>query len=270
MAATRAGQNPDSSNPPGVTLKLGNNPQPPRRREAILLSNEMVAPSIHVLTFGLRSEDPMEFAPGQAVTFYLQREGRTVTRSYSIYSSTDWHDRFSLLIKRVPQGFGSNYLCDMVPSPSAKARILAPLGKFVLHPPENRTVVMVATGVGIAPFAPMLELLHRTCPSNPVWLFWGSRFVEEMVNRDRLEGLERTWPNFHFVPVISRPPSDGTWRGVVGHVQAPVQASFPDLSREDVYLCGASRMISEMQDLAIVHHCPKERVFVDRWGEHGD
>lgn len=239
----------------------------PHRRPVALLANSEVAPSIHVLEFGLAPDDPMEFLPGQYVTFLLERQGRPVTRSYSIFSSADRHDRFSLLVKRVPQGFASNLLCDRAPSDAAPLTVLAPLGRFVLHDPGDRSVLLVATGVGLAPFVPMLERLRRDYPATPTRLVWGNRYVEEMVARVELDRVADGWPGFHREAVISRPPSDGGWSGRVGHVQECVRALCPDLSRTDVYLCGANAMVNDAQELALELHCPKDHVFVDRWGE---
>lgn len=241
---------------------------PPRRRQLTLASNTEIAPSIHVLTFDLPPGDSLEFVPGQYVTFYLEREGKTLPRSYSIYSSADQHDRVAHLIKKVPQGFGSPFLCGLSPLLRPTVNVLAPLGKFVLHDPGARAVVLVATGVGVAPFVPMLERLRHDFPSTPTWLFFGNRYVEEIVNRADFEQLARSWTNFHFVPVVSRPPSDGTWTGIRGHVEEPVKSTFPDLSSVDIYLCGANPMVNQMQELALGLNCPKEHVFVDRWGDH--
>ncbi len=240
----------------------------PRRRAVTATANVPLTPTIHVLTFSLPPNDSMEFVPGQYVTFFFRRDGKSVTRSYSIYSSANLHDRFSLLIKRVPQGFASNRLCDLTPSPAATETILGPLGKFLYRPPGDRHVVMVATGVGLAPFIPMLERLQAESPATPTWLVWGNRFMEDLVGRSDLERKERSWPNFHFVPVLSRPPPDGSWSGAVGHVQAQVRARFPDLSHADVYLCGATPMVNEMQDLSLELGCPRDQIYVDRWGEH--
>ncbi|MGI0156501.1 MAG: FAD-dependent oxidoreductase, partial [Thermoplasmata archaeon] len=135
--------------------------------------------------------------------------------------------------------------------------------------PGDRTVVLVATGVGLAPFLPMLERIRECAPATATWLIYGNRTVEEIVDRDRLEQLSSSWPSFHFLPVLSRPAADGSWHGAVGHVEEAVQRQFLDLSRSDVYLCGATAMVNEMQDLALLLHAPKDRIFVDRWGEHG-
>ncbi|MHB1866209.1 MAG: ferredoxin--NADP reductase [Thermoplasmata archaeon] len=243
---------------------------PPHRRNVLLLSNVELAPSLHVLKFAWPAGDPVVFDPGQYATFYLPRQGKSTPRSYSFFSSADHHDRFALLIKRVPDGFGSTYLCNLSPLERPPLSVLAPLGRFVLADPDDRTVVLVATGTGLAPFVPMLERLGKEHPGNPTWLFFGSRHVEELVDREELQRRQRTWPNFHFVPVVSRPPIDGSWTGDRGHVQEAVQARFPDLSHADVYLCGVNEMVNEMQKIALRLGCPKERIFVERYGEDAE
>ncbi len=244
--------------------------QPPHRREVSLVSNVVVAPSIHVLMFQWPASDLVNFEPGQYVTFYLQREGKQITRSYSFFSSASHHDRFTLLVKKVPHGFGSTYLCNLSPPEKPILRALAPLGKFVLTDPRDRTVVLVATGTGLAPFVPMLERLRGEHPSTPTWLFFGSRYVDELIDLEELRLMQRVWPGFHFVPVVSRPPTDGRWTGARGPVQEHVRAQLPDLSKTDVYLCGVNEMVNEMQEGALQLRCPKEHVFVERYGEDAD
>jgi len=243
---------------------------PPHRRDAILLSNEIVGPALHVLTFEWPDADPVDFVPGQYVTFYLQRQGKQITRSYSFFSSPTVRDRFSLLVKKLPLGFGSTLLCELSPRAKTALTTLAPLGKFVVQDPGSRAVVLVATGTGLAPFVPMLERLKGEHPQSDTWLFFGVRFVAELVDFAELRSLERAWTSFHFVPVVSRPPGDGSWSGATGHVQEQVRTQFPDLSQADVYLCGVNEMVNEMREIALETGCPKERVFVERYGEDAE
>ncbi len=243
---------------------------PPHQRKVTLVSNEVVAPSTHVLTFTLPPEDPLEFVPGQYVTFYLSRNGRRVTRSYSIFSSALHHDRFRLLIKRIPDGFGSSLLCGLDPLRRPELVVLAPLGKFTLRPAGGRSILLVATGTGLAPFVPMLEQIRREEPSTPTWLFFGGRHAEDLVYTAEFRALETAWSVFHFVPIVSRPPADRSWTGRVGHVEEHVQRMFPDLSGADVYLCGVNEMVNEMQDLSQRLGCPKDRIFVERYGEDAE
>lgn len=244
--------------------------QPPRRRDVSLVGNLEVGPSLHILEFSVPPSDPIEFLPGQYVTFYLLREGKRITRSYSLFSAAGRRARFRLLVKKVPHGFASTLLCGLSPLERPTLSILAPVGRFLLQDPRDRSVVLVATGTGLAPFVPMLHELWEAHPSTPTWLFYGNRYADEIVHLREFRLLERVWENFHFMPVVSRPPKDGSWRGAVGHVQEPVRSIFPHLSRADVYLCGVNEMVNDMQDLALQLGCPKDRVFVERYGEDAE
>lgn len=245
-------------------------PSPPRLHRVTLESNTEVAPSIYLLRWSLPEGDPLYFPPGQHVTSPLHRGERSIPRSHSILSSANRHDRISILITKVPQGFGWPYLTGLDPLRRPTLGVLAPLGRFVLHDPGDRTVVLVGTGVGFAPFVPLLERLRDVPPDAPVWLFYGARSADEVVGRTGFELLARVWERFHFVPVLSKPPQEGKRRGEVGHVEERIRARFPELSRADVYLCGSNRMVHDMQALVFDLHAAEDRGFVDRWGDLAD
>ncbi|CAN4078734.1 unnamed protein product [Withania somnifera] len=89
-------------------------------------------------------------------------------RLYSIASSAlgDFGDSktVSLCVKRLVytndkgeevKGVCSNFLCDL--KPGAEVKITGPVGKEMLMPKDpNATVIMLATGTGIAPFRSFL------------------------------------------------------------------------------------------------------------------
>jgi len=239
--------------------------EPPRKRDFVLESNRVVAPSVHVLTFRTAPEETFSFAPGQYVTFYLSRAGKQITRSYSFFSTAGTVGSFDLLIKQVPDGYGSTFLCGLAPASAPKLKGLAPLGRFLLRAPEGRNVVLVATGTGLAPFLPMLDDLRTRFSQTPTSLVFGERFREDLFCFEELRRLEQAWPAFHFLPILSHPPDDADWHERAGHVQDMLRERFPDLSNSDVYLCGVPAMVNETQDLALRLNCPKEHVFVERY-----
>ncbi len=203
----------------------------------------------------------MRFLPGQFVTFYVPRNGATITRSYSIASEPDTADRFRLCVKRVEGGFVSSYLCEQ--SVGKELNVIGPLGRFLLRDPGDRTVIFVATGTGVGPFVPMLAALLSEHPNQPTWLFFGSRSEEDLIFRNEFELAARSHPNFRYVPSLSRPSAG--WTGSTGHIEKPLRQYFPDLSRSDVYICGVPQMVGEVQQLAADLACPKERTFVERY-----
>lgn len=224
-----------------------------------------MAPSTHVLELRTAPGEGFSFDAGQYVTFFLTRNGRSITRSYSIFSPAGRTEAFSLLVKQVPGGYGSTYLCGLVPGSHETLTVLAPVGRFVLADPGDRAVVLVATGTGLAPFRPMLRELRAHHPTTPTLLIYGNRFLEDVVLLDELRTLESDWPAFRFGPVLSRPPPSNGWHGAVGHVQDVLAREVPDASRSDIYLCGVPEMVNQTQELALQLGCPKARVFVERY-----
>ncbi len=239
--------------------------EPPRRREVVLEGNRVVAPSVHLLSFRTAPGDILTFDPGQYITFFLTRAGKSVPRSYSFFSTAGSVDRFDLLIKQVPDGYGSTLLCSLEAGSQPVLPALAPLGRFLLRPPGGREVVFVATGTGVAPFLPMLTALRAQSPGTPTWLVFGERHREDLIGHDEFLAWTKAWPAFHFLPVLSRPPADGSWKGAVGHVQETVRDRFPDLSNAHVYLCGVPEMVNDTQALCAKLGCPNDQVFVERY-----
>jgi ferredoxin-NADP reductase len=239
--------------------------EPPRKRDFILDSNRVIAPLVHILNFRAAPADAFAFEPGQYVTFYLTRAGKSITRSYSFFSPAGRVEQFDLLIKQVPGGFGSTFLCGLDPDSRPTLKGLAPLGRFLLKPPGNRSVVFVATGTGLAPFVPMLHVLRALAPQTPTWLIFGERYRADLFYFDELCAMKDAWNAFRFLPVLSHPPIDGSWDGGTGHVEDALRQAFPDLSNADVYLCGVPEMVNETQALALQLNCPKDHVFVERY-----
>jgi CDP-4-dehydro-6-deoxyglucose reductase len=234
---------------------------PAKKRVVSVAAIELVAPWVDILHMKLAEGDQMRFDPGQFVTFYVDKNGTTVTRSYSIASSPDLLDRFDLLVKKVDGGYVSTYLTSL--HGGEQLRMIGPLGRFLLRDPGNRPVVFVCTGTGIAPFIPMLEQLLRRTPSHPSCLIFGTRHDDSLLFREHLESTSKVHPNFQYLPVLSQPGPG--WTGSKGHVQDCLRAQFADLSQHDVYICGIPQMVQEVQELVQELRCPKDRTFVERY-----
>ncbi|MQM15531.1 hypothetical protein Taro_048475, partial [Colocasia esculenta] len=115
-------------------------------------------------------------------------------RLYSIASSAlgDFGDTktVSLCVKRlvytneageIVKGVCSNFLCDL--KPGAEVKITGPVGKEMLMPIDpNATIIMLATGTGIAPFRSFLwKMFFEKHDDYKLWQFFaiqGGRMAE--------------------------------------------------------------------------------------------
>jgi ferredoxin-NADP reductase len=106
--------------------------------------------------------------------------------------------------------------------PGAKFHYLKPVGKFTLEAAAKRTVLLVATGTGLAPFVSQVRTLWKLhqagIPSGQrVILFYGSAYADELGYREELEGYASD-DHFDFTLVCSasRPDPARGWTPATG------------------------------------------------------
>src|SRR5205807_2920045 len=88
----------------------------------------------------------------------------------------------------------------------AKVRIEGPMGSFTLHNNTTRPAVLLAGGIGIAPFLSILSYATVKRLHHPLFLFYANRYLENAAFMDTLLNLERANPQFRFVPTFTRTP----------------------------------------------------------------
>ncbi len=204
---------------------------------ATLLDYKELTPDIRHFVF--EASEPLQFLPGQFVSFTQAIHGQEITRAYSFASAPGEGNRFELCLNHVPDGAFSTRLFEMKPGESLEMR--PPLGTFTLKTPPRESF-LVATGTGISPFRSMLQA-HLNEHSQPFTLIFGVRYEQGLIYRDEFEKMARRYAHFHFVPVLSRPGAD--WTGETGHVQPVLRKKLGDRRDVDIYLCGLKGMVNE-------------------------
>jgi NAD(P)H-flavin reductase len=191
-----------------------------------------------------------DFQPGQFVSVMAEKEGKSISRAYSIASPPEQKEYLELCIRKVPDGFMSNQLASL--QPGAQVRMKGPLGRFILLEPVANDIAFIATGTGVAPFISMLGHIYRKGSdidrARHFWLFLGVRYVKEMMYRGYLDRLASEHPNFHMVWVVSRPETP-EWKGRVGHVQDFLRDEIKVASGKHAYICGLRHMLEETKPI---------------------
>ena len=191
----------------------------------------------YVIRFAFENESVFDFEPGQFISVFAEKDGKRISRPYSIASWPENKEYLELCIKVVEGGFMSNYLHHV--APGTKLPSIGPLGRFVMQEPIQYDTVFVATGTGVAPFIAMLGHIWEQGldDGHEFYVVFGLRYVHDLIYRDLLETWEREHPNFHFYPTISRPETPD-WRGRVGYVQKILENEITDYDSKQVYICG--------------------------------
>lgn len=131
-------------------------------------------------------EGDFRYAAGQFCTFRATMDGETVVRCYSMSSSPDTGDPFTVTVKRVPEGRMSNWMNDAL-APGDSIEVMRPTGLFVLRESEA-PLVAFAGGSGITPILSLLKTAVATT-RRPLTLVYANRDAEHVIFSDPLERL---------------------------------------------------------------------------------
>ncbi|HXZ78696.1 MAG TPA: FAD-binding oxidoreductase [Terriglobales bacterium] len=213
-----------------------------RLRQAVPLSS-----ATRHLHFEVEEIPRFDFHAGQFVSIRAMHDGHEITRAYSIASPPRNDRTFELCLNRVPDGFFSNFLCDLAEGEAVKFH--GPHGYFVLKNPP-RSSIFIATGTGIAPIRGMIHWLFADPARHEgreFWLVFGVRYQEDLYYNDEFLELARRHPNFHYIPTLSR--EDATWPGATGYVQEHVRKLAEGRHGLDAYICGLRDMVQANREL---------------------
>ena len=126
------------------------------------------------------------YVAGQFATFRATIGGEPVVRCYSMSSSPDVGDRFTVTVKRVAGGKMSNWMNDVL-APGATIEVMPPTGRFVLRASEA-PVVAFAGGSGITPVLSILKTALATT-RREIALVYANRSPGSVIFGGELERL---------------------------------------------------------------------------------
>lgn len=189
----------------------------------------------------------MTYKPGQFGYFTILSESVPAeTHPFSIASTPTEPEHLTLTIKQL--GDFTQRIATV--KPGDEVIVDGPYGNFsYLNYPQEKASVFVAGGVGITPVLSMVKHMKEKDPDRPVTLIWGVRTPADMIQRQELLALERTMPNFNWVPVVS---SDDNWSGMKGVIdlntlQHILGESSNWTSSTGFFLCGPPVMMTATQ-----------------------
>jgi len=187
------------------------------------------------------------FAAGQFVSFRIPVPGLRypLTRPYSIVSPPSLRSSITLLFNLVPGGPGSSFLYALRLGDAVQFQ--GPAGMFVLREGDDRDLLLVATGTGIAPLRSILLTRLEQPGSSRISLVWGLRSERDLYYQDELRALAAEHPRFSFVTTLSQ--ASDKWTGERGRVQRIVEERVDSTDRLAVYVCGNSGMIKAVSDI---------------------
>ncbi|AFZ54666.1 ferredoxin-NADP reductase [Cyanobacterium aponinum AL20118] len=225
--------------------------------------------TVRHLTFDLSAGD-LHYLEGQSIGIIPPGEDDNgkphKLRLYSIASTRHGDNRddktVSLCVRQLEYqndegetvyGVCSSYLCNL--EVGADVAITGPVGKEMLLPDdEDATIIMLATGTGIAPFRAFLWRMFKERELNPdyqfkglAWLIFGIPYTQNILYKDDLEKMAADYSeNFRLTYAISREQqtADGGKMYVQSRVSEYADELFELIQKPNthVYMCGLKGM----------------------------
>lgn len=141
-------------------------------------------------SFRLRAPEALVYKPGQFLTIGIPSDRGTVARCYSM-SSAPHEDDVTITVKRTPQGYASNWMCDHVAAGDTLTA-LQPSGNFV-PPAQDADVLLFAAGSGITPVMSIAKYV-LTQTDGKVALFYANRDPAAVIFADQLRAMSSDYP----------------------------------------------------------------------------
>lgn len=184
-----------------------------------------------------------------------------VTRAYSLANRPADTDVVTLMIRlalpptnesqSIPPGMVSSWLCTR--KPGDRLELSGPHQGFHIAD-EDRELVFVGGGVGMAPLRSMIHRQIERKHVLPMTFFYGARSQADLLYREEFDALSDANNGFTWIDALSEP--DPGWQGECGLIHEVLQANFLNKHERpdgcDYYLCGPPLMIRAV--VSVLHH----------------
>lgn len=179
------------------------------------------------------------FVPGQVAILRVPDEAP----AYFAFAGAPEDSELAVLVKKK---IGvSNVIFDMREGETIELVGVAGHG-FALEEQENKDLVFVAMGTGVAPLRSALRhVLKRKDKFGQLVVLYGARTPDHFCYRDETDSWEQAGVELR--QVISRP--DGhDWSGPTGYVQSLLDNVLPNLKSPIALICGSLEMIDQTRE----------------------
>jgi toluene monooxygenase electron transfer component len=186
--------------PGSANLAVSRRPQPGFGHATIDRIEHLAA---DVVALHLRSDAPLEFTAGQFIVLRAPQIGGF--RAYSMVNRAGRSSEVEFVIKRKPGGQFTEWLFSRA-APGERLEWFGPLGKATFEAQEQRTIVCIAGGSGIAS---IMSILAVGCAAGHFThfdgaVYFGVRTVADMFYVDRLSDFAAGFPgNLKITIVLS-------------------------------------------------------------------
>lgn len=239
---------------------LGVGEFPVKKLPSRVMKLEQVTHDVMAITLQLPASEKLQYRAGQYIEFLL-KDGKR--RSYSLANAPHLSEQVTLHVRHMPGGLFTDHVFGTMKEKDI-LRFEGPQGTFFLREESDKPMVLLASGTGFAPIKAIVEQALHIKSTRAITLYWGGRRPRDLYMHALCEEWARTLPNFRYVPVVSDPVAEDNWEGRTGFVHHAVMQDLPDLSKYQVYACGAPAMVeAATTDFSAACGLPADEFYAD-------
>jgi aquacobalamin reductase/NAD(P)H-flavin reductase len=187
-------------------------------------------------------KSPLSFIAGQYLQIVMGEDDK---RPFSIANAPRADGSIELHIGAEP---GNQYAGQVIEKmlKDKVVNVEGGLGEAFISKEAAQAMILLAGGTGFSYTLSILQQLLSKPLKAPVYLYWGTRTINDMYAFDELNILSQQHPLFTFIPVIELPETD--WIGKTGWVHQAVLEDVQDLATYQVYVAGRFEMAKVVRD----------------------
>ncbi len=233
-----------------------------KRKEYLITEIIHETPDVDIFSITPPDNEIMEFDPGMFVMLtHVSADSKEVTRAFSIASSptTCVLDFYIHMIHgQLTSKLENSKLGD-------KLLVTGPYGQFRFVPSEEKKVLFIAGGTGLAPMMSMLKQIKDQSTGTDVALLYSVRYPNEIIRKEELKSLESEI-GLNTTITVTR-ESEQHWDGERGHINSQmISRHVPDYAERTVFVCGPLEFVKAMRTATSELNINSIKVKADVWG----
>lgn len=201
------------------------------------------------------------YTPGQFITVYFKDTGTPEGKSYSISSSPD-EKTMNITVKAI--GEFSHRLSKMNKGDKVTASL--PYG-FFYSESKDKEMIIIAGGIGIAPFRGMIRKVLAENPKAKINLHYSNRTEKDIVFRKELDKLAKENKNFKVNYYLTR--ENKMPKGMIkGRMNIEKIAKTGNLLNSEFFVCGGISLVRDIWKQLKENGVKEDSVYTEAFFSH--
>jgi uncharacterized protein len=232
----------------------------PKKRELVCVAREPLARDLETFWFEAADGEPLpDYLPGQHLPISLDIKGERLQRRYTLSSSPDLPERYSISVKRLGEGRISPWLHQQL-RVGDTLLASAPAGEF--HLGTERSLLLLSAGSGVTPMLSIARTLALRGELGDVHFMHLCRSEADIPAAAELYAMAQQ--GMALTLILSQP--DGHWQGLKGRLCDTHLAQIKGLLQREVFLCGPHGFMADAAARLVALGVPASQIRQESFG----